>query len=130
MYIHTYLHTYAYTYKPISQCCDGDILSQRKKRNKTCETVKRLKGAKLEDLENLLVIWMVQFSAKNGTVPDEVVKEQVKMIGQQMGGQICIQTMVCVLLQENYYIEDGTGRQEQSEVKYSMANGFKTSDNM
>jgi hypothetical protein len=37
-----------------------------------------LKGAKLEDLEDVLVIWIVQVHANNGTSTDEVIKEQAK----------------------------------------------------
>jgi hypothetical protein len=41
-----------------SRCCAGDILSEKNKwENETLERVKWSKGAKLEDLEDVLVIW-------------------------------------------------------------------------
>jgi hypothetical protein len=46
--------------------------------------VKLLKGAKLEDFEDVLVTWIWQVNSKNGTAADEVIKEQVKALGQQM----------------------------------------------
>jgi urease gamma subunit len=46
--------------------------------------VKWLNGAKLEDLEDVLIISIRQVNAKNGTETDEVMKEQAKVLGQQM----------------------------------------------
>jgi hypothetical protein len=46
--------------------------------------VKWLKGAKLEDLADALVIWIWQVNVKNGKATDEIIKEQVKLLGQQM----------------------------------------------
>jgi hypothetical protein len=44
--------------------------------------LKWLKGAKLEDLEAVLIIWLGQVNLKNGTATDEVIKEQVKVLGK------------------------------------------------
>jgi hypothetical protein len=55
----------------------------KKKENETCESVKWLKCAKLEDLEDALVIWNGGV-VKNGTATDEFIKEQAKILGQQM----------------------------------------------
>ncbi|XP_021916826.1 tigger transposable element-derived protein 6-like [Zootermopsis nevadensis] len=72
--------------KPLSRRCVGDILSEREKwENERCENMKRLKGAKHEDLEDALIIWIGQVNARNGTTTDGVIKEQAKVIGQQMG---------------------------------------------
>jgi hypothetical protein len=66
--------------KPVSQLCVGDTLREKKKwENKTCKNMRRLKGAKLEEHA-----WMEQVNVKNVTEMDEVVKELVKVIGQQM----------------------------------------------
>jgi hypothetical protein len=43
-----------------------------------------LKGVELEDLEETLVIWTGQVSAKNVTATYEVIKAQAKVCGQQM----------------------------------------------
>jgi hypothetical protein len=72
--------------KPISRRCVGDILSEKEKwENERCESVKRLKGAKHEDLEDALIIWIGQVNARNGTATDGVIKQQAKVIGQRMG---------------------------------------------
>jgi hypothetical protein len=39
---------------------------------------------KVEDLEDVLIIWIGQVNVKNGTAADEVIKEQAKVTGQQM----------------------------------------------
>jgi hypothetical protein len=51
--------------------------------NETCESLKLLKGAKLEDLEDALVIRIGQVHTRNGTATAEVM-EQVNVSGQQM----------------------------------------------
>jgi hypothetical protein len=43
-----------------------------------------LKDEKLKDLAGSLNIWERQMNAKNGTATDEVIKEQAKVLGQQM----------------------------------------------
>jgi hypothetical protein len=43
-----------------------------------------LKGARLDDLKDALDIWIWQVNVNNGTATDEVIKEQVKVLGQQM----------------------------------------------
>jgi hypothetical protein len=43
-----------------------------------------LKGGKLQDLDDTLVTWIGQVNVKNGTAIDEVIKEQEKILGQQM----------------------------------------------
>jgi hypothetical protein len=43
-----------------------------------------MKDAELEDLEDMLIIWIRQVNAKNGTKTDEVIKEQAKVLDQQM----------------------------------------------
>jgi hypothetical protein len=49
----------------IGQCWIGNILGEVNKwEKKTCESVKWLKGAKLEDPEDVLVIWIGQVNAK------------------------------------------------------------------
>jgi hypothetical protein len=69
----------------ISRRCVGDILSKNKKlKNETCESVKWLKGEKLEHFENALVIWIRQVNAKSTTAGNEVIKELAKALGQQM----------------------------------------------
>jgi hypothetical protein len=54
------------------------------KKKQTCEIAKCVKGAKLEDLEGVLVIWTGQVNAKIGTATDEAIEEQAKIFGQQM----------------------------------------------
>jgi hypothetical protein len=44
--------------------------------------VKWLKGVKLADPEDVLVIWIGQVNSKNGAATDEVIKEQAKVLGQ------------------------------------------------
>jgi hypothetical protein len=39
----------------------------------------------------VLVIWMGQMNAKNGTTTDEVIKEQAKVLGQQMSDKFYTQ---------------------------------------
>jgi hypothetical protein len=41
-------------------------------------------GAKLEDFEDVLDIWIGQLNVRNGTAADEVIKEQMTVLGQQM----------------------------------------------
>jgi hypothetical protein len=57
----------------ISWHCVGDIWRYEKKKwkNETCESVKWLNGAKLEDLDALF-IWIGQVNVKNATAGDEV----------------------------------------------------------
>jgi hypothetical protein len=43
-----------------------EILSERKKRNGRMKHVKGLKGAKLDDLEDALVIWIGEVNVKKG----------------------------------------------------------------
>jgi hypothetical protein len=50
----------------------------------TMQSVKWLMGAKLEDLEDMLVIWTEQENAKNGTASGKVITNQAKVLGQQM----------------------------------------------
>jgi hypothetical protein len=38
-----------------------------------------------EDPEDALVIWIGQVNVRNGTAADEVIKKQVKVIGQKLG---------------------------------------------
>jgi hypothetical protein len=49
--------------------------SQRKKKleKEICENVKWLKGAKLVDIQDALIIWIGQVNTKNGTASDEVL---------------------------------------------------------
>jgi hypothetical protein len=50
----------------ISQRYVGDTLIKKHKwEHETCESVKWLKDAKLEDLEDTLLIWIGQVNAKN-----------------------------------------------------------------
>jgi hypothetical protein len=44
-----------------------------------------LRGAKHQGTEDALIIWLQQVNAKNGTATDEIIKEQAKILGQQMG---------------------------------------------
>jgi hypothetical protein len=46
--------------------------------------VKWLKATKLEDLEDMLGIWIGQVNMKNGAATDEVIKEQVEVPEQQI----------------------------------------------
>jgi hypothetical protein len=75
----------------ISWHCVGDILSKKEEcENKTCGSVRWLKDAKLEDLEGVLVVWMRQVNAKNGT-------KQMKLLRNKEVRQIlCTKTGVCV----------------------------------
>jgi hypothetical protein len=43
-----------------------------------------VKGAKLEDLKDALVIWIWQVYTQNGTKTYKVVKEQANLHGQQV----------------------------------------------
>jgi hypothetical protein len=61
----------------ISLRCVRDILSE-KKRNGRMKHVKRLKGEKLDNLEDVSVIWMGQVNAKHLAATGEVIKEQTK----------------------------------------------------
>jgi hypothetical protein len=57
-----------------------------------------VKGAKLEDFEGMKVTSFGQVKAKTVTTTDEVIKEQVRVLGQQMSEKCCTQTLVCILL--------------------------------
>jgi hypothetical protein len=46
-------------------------------------------GAKLGDLENVLVEWTGQANAKNETT-DEDIREQTEVLGQQMSLTSCV----------------------------------------
>jgi hypothetical protein len=71
--------------KPISQRSRRDILSEKMKwRNGRCGSVKRLKGAKHQDVEDELLFWKYRVNAENRTVTDEVIKEQAKVIAHQV----------------------------------------------
>jgi hypothetical protein len=65
--------------------------------------VKWLKSAKVENLEDALVIWIWQENAKNGTVTDEVSKEEVKALCQQRS---VTQKLVSIFLQKLHYSKD------------------------
>jgi hypothetical protein len=77
--------------KPVSQHCVGDILTEKKKNGRMKHVKIRLNGTQLEDL-----IWTGQVNVKNGTAADEVVKEQAKVIGQQMGVTDFIYKISCI----------------------------------
>jgi hypothetical protein len=67
----------------ISQCHVRDILSENKKwENKTCESVKWLKCAKLEDLEDELVIWIGQVNVKNRKSNEVIKKKQQYLVSR------------------------------------------------
>jgi hypothetical protein len=66
-----------------SRRCVADIQGREKWGNETRECVKWLKVAKLEDLEDELIIWTGQVNEKNGTATNEVVEEQAKVLEQQ-----------------------------------------------
>jgi hypothetical protein len=53
----------------------SDIFPVKKIENETCESLKSLKVAKLEDAS---VIWIGEVNAKNEAATDEVIKEQAK----------------------------------------------------
>jgi hypothetical protein len=74
--------------------CVGNILSQ--KINERIKHVKWSNGAKLEDIVDALVIWIGQVNVKNVTATDEVIKEEAKVIGQQM----CVTQFV----HKNWYV--------------------------
>jgi hypothetical protein len=81
-------------YPSIGWHCGADVVSEEKKwENKTCESVKWLKG---ENLEDVLVIWIGQDNAKNETANDEVIEEQVKVLGQQIS--------VTNVIHKNWYV--------------------------
>jgi hypothetical protein len=83
--------------KPISWRCVGDILSEKKKwENETCECLKWLKNAKLENPEDALVIWPGQVKRKNDTATVEVIKEQAKVCRQYMS--------VANFIHKNWYV--------------------------
>jgi hypothetical protein len=58
--------------------------------------VKWLNRAKLEYLEDTLVIWVGQLNGKNGAATGRLVKEQMKVLGQQMS--------VTNSVHKNYYV--------------------------
>jgi hypothetical protein len=61
-----------------------ETFSVRKKwKNEICDSVKWLNRAKLEYLDDTLVIWIGQLNGKNGAATDGVVKEQMKVLGRQ-----------------------------------------------
>jgi hypothetical protein len=81
----------------ISRRFVGDVISGKKKLdNETCESVKFLKHAKFEDREDALVrpILIGQVNAKSGTVTDEVIKEQAKVLSQQMSVKFSTEKLV------------------------------------
>jgi hypothetical protein len=47
--------------------------------------VEGLKGSKHHDIEDELISWIEQVHVKNGTTTGDVIKEQAKVAGQQMG---------------------------------------------
>jgi hypothetical protein len=66
----------------ISRRCVGDILSERNKWEKeTFESLKWLTCAERTDAEGAFVIWIGQVRTKNETAIDEVIKEQVTVLG-------------------------------------------------
>jgi hypothetical protein len=74
-----------------------DIFSVRKRNGRMrCECVKWLKGTRLEDFKDASVNWIWQVKVRNGTANDEVIKEQVKVLGQQIS--------VKNFVHKNYYI--------------------------
>lgn len=72
--------------KPISRRCVGDILSEKERwKNERRKSVKRLKGAKHQDVESTLIDWIGKMNAESRTVNDKIIKKRAKVIGQQMG---------------------------------------------
>jgi hypothetical protein len=68
---------------------------RNKWRKETCESVRRLKDTKLEDL-----VWIAQVNGKDEMATDEAVKEQVKVTGKKLCvTDFCIQKLICTLLQ-------------------------------
>jgi hypothetical protein len=58
-----------------------DILSlKRERKNEAGESVKWPKDAKLEDLEDVLVIWLWHRHTDSGTAADEALKGQAKVL--------------------------------------------------
>jgi hypothetical protein len=55
-----------------------------------------LGGTKLEDLEDVLVIWLGQ--VKNGTATDKVIKEQARVStwSAEEGDKFCTHKLVCI----------------------------------
>jgi hypothetical protein len=53
-----------------------------------------LKGEKREDLEDVSVIWIGQVYTNNETATDKIIKEQVKILVQQMSEKFCTQELV------------------------------------
>jgi hypothetical protein len=50
---------------------------------KKLEILKLLKGAKLEDPKDALVVCVGKVNTKNRTAPDNAIKHQVKVLGRQ-----------------------------------------------
>jgi hypothetical protein len=61
-----------------------------------------LKSAEIEDLEDVLVIWLGQMNAKNGVAISKVTKEHVKVIELQISviNFVHKNWYVCSLLQK------------------------------
>jgi hypothetical protein len=63
--------------------------------NETCESVKWLKGAKLENLEDALVIWIRQVNERNGSATGGVIKEKANSSADECD-ILC--TELCIIL--------------------------------
>jgi hypothetical protein len=55
-----------------------------------------------EKLEEMLLTWVGQVNVQNGTAADEVTKEQVKVLGQQMSVANFEHKNWCVFALKNY----------------------------
>jgi hypothetical protein len=66
--------------KPIRRRCTGDNFNEKQKwENETSESLKWLKGAKLGDHDDLLVIWFGKVHINDETATDEGNTEQAKL---------------------------------------------------
>jgi hypothetical protein len=80
---------------PIIRRCVGKIVRGKEKWEKeTCGNMRGLKGEELEDLEHVLVIWMGQVTAKDGTGTDEAARKHVTTDGY---------ITICIFLQNLDY---------------------------
>jgi hypothetical protein len=88
------------------------------------ESLKWLKGAKLEDLEDALVIWIGQVDTNNETATDGVVKEQAKILRKQMSV-----TMSQILYTKtSKYFAPKTDRITKDDKKEEYYEGFNTKE--
>jgi hypothetical protein len=76
-------------------------VKKKKWENESCESVEWMMGAELEDLEDVLVIWIGQMHTNSETATDEVIKEHGKGLGEQMSVTNFVQKNLYVFCSKN-----------------------------